>query len=79
MKEKLKGDNMAPGPIPRNYALQTEVDELKESVERMTDSLVLLIDVIKLLTHKIYSGTSPESEEEIFNRASEMVNSWEEK
>ena len=33
---------MAPGRIPRDYALQTELDDLKEKINRVTDSLIVL-------------------------------------
>jgi hypothetical protein len=57
--------------------MRTEFEKLEDKVDRLTDSIVILVDTIKLLTYKIYGGESPESAQEILNRANEMVEKWE--
>lgn len=68
---------MAPGPISRRYALAETVENLEERVERVVDSVVILIDLMKVLTCKVYGGKSDESPQEILNRAHKMVDKWE--
>jgi len=68
---------MAPGRIPRDYALQTELDDLKEKINRVTDSLIVLIDTVKLLTCKVYGTTPDEPPQDVLKRAEKMVDSWE--
>ena len=70
---------MAPGPIQKDYVLQAEVDELKEKLDRVTDSLIVLIDTVKLLVHKSYGGSGGDSPQDILERAKKMVDSWEDR
>jgi len=68
---------MAPGAIPRNYVTEEKFNELVEQVDRIRDSLIVLADVMKLLTCKVYGDTPDESAEEVFLKTVKMVNSWE--
>jgi len=70
---------MAPGAIPRNYVTEEKFNELVEQVDRIRDSLIVLADVMKLLTCKVYGDTPDESAEEVFLKTVKMVNSWEKK
>lgn len=67
---------MAPGPIPRDYATQEQFDKLKQRVERMSDSMIVMLSVMKMLTCKIYGSTPDESAQEILDRTLKMVDSW---
>ena len=68
---------MAPGAIPRDYVTQEKFDKLEERVDRIHDSLIVLIDVMKLLTCKVYGDTPDESAKEVLKKTLKMVDSWE--
>ena len=70
---------MAPGLIPRDYVTQEKFDELELRVERQSEALVVLADVMKILASRIYSGKSDKSDksaQEIYEKALKMVGSW---
>ena len=66
---------MGPIPIPREYTLQEEVDELKERIDRVTESVVVLTDVIKFLVIKLDGEYPDETAEEILKKAKKMFGS----
>jgi len=70
---------MAPGPISRNYYVtQEKFDKLARQVEKQSEALVVLAEVMKILASRIYDGDSDESaEQEVYERTLKMVNSWE--
>jgi hypothetical protein len=70
---------MAPGQIPRDYALSETVEKLEGKVNKLTDSIVVLISVMEALTCKVYGSRSPggKSPMEILTAAGKMVDSWE--
>jgi len=56
---------------------QERIDELEKRIDRITESVIILIDTVKLLTCKIYGTTPDESPQEILDRADKMIDSWE--
>jgi hypothetical protein len=75
---KKEENNMAPGPITRNYALAETVEELEVKVDKMADSIVILISVIEALTCKVYGSRNPggKTPMEILAAAEKMTDSW---
>jgi phosphate uptake regulator len=56
--------------------LSEKFDKLEARVEKMCDAMIVLADVMKLLTFKIYGGTPDESAQQILDRTEKMVDSW---
>jgi len=57
---------------------QERIDILEKRIDILYESLIVLIDTVKLLTCKIYGTTPDESPQEILDRADKMIDSWEE-
>ena len=68
---------MAPGIIPRDYVTQEKFDKLRKQVDKQSEALVVLADVLKIFACKIYDSKPDESPEEIYERVLKIVGSWE--
>lgn len=59
--------------------LKKDVHKLQKQIDKQSEALVVLADVMKILARRIYGGETEEMDElaqEIYERSLKMVGSW---